>query len=481
MQIKRFEAKNMTTALRLIKGELGPDAVILSARSLRKGKGFFGSMKYAGVEVTAAIDTRESRIKTGNAGGAKTAYQKLLNRPSYKDKQAPELDGNVPAVPPAHGRSYPKRQRPHNKVESSNQREFSFLYQQMLGQGVDRQLASELIDEIKRIPATRDLVANEDLNAHLKSILEGMGIWADRNAFVNGKRQVVALIGTTGVGKTTTIAKLAARQTNRYQKQVAVITIDNYGIAANEQLKSYARIIGIPLETAINPTELNRAIKKHEQKDLIFIDTPGINPNNQNQLRELEAYFAKLPDLQKHLVVSVATKEKDLRKTLQAFQEIGVQRLLFSKIDESKTYGNMLNALIRTNIPLSFLSCGRRVPDDIEAGSIQKLVDLIFQVKDLDRSLSTESSKLTGRRSVEVQQSTINRPKFVANKNSDIYHLTDCKWSDKIKPENIIQFASNREAETRNFLPCRSCNPDRLKSDRNTELKTAARKFSSYH
>jgi len=247
MQIKRFEAKNMTTALRLIKGELGPDAVILSARSLRKGKGFFGSMKYAGVEVTAAIDTRETRIKTGNAGGAKTAYQKLLNRPSYKDNQAPDSDGNVPAAPPAHGRPYPKRQGPNNKVESSSQRAFSFLYQQMLAQGVDRQLASELIDEIKRIPASQDLVASGDLNAHLNSIIEDMGIWADRNAFVNGKRQVVALIGTTGVGKTTTIAKLAARQTNRYQKQVAVITIDNYGIAANEQLKSYARIIGIPL------------------------------------------------------------------------------------------------------------------------------------------------------------------------------------------------------------------------------------------
>jgi flagellar biosynthesis protein FlhF len=481
MQIKRFEAKNMTSALRLIKGELGPEAVILSARSLRKGKGFFGSMKYAGVEVTAAIDTRETRIKAGNAGGTQTAYHKLVNRQSYKDKQAPERDGHSPAAPVAQGRSNPQKQRPNNKVEASNHRAFSFLYQQMLAQGVDRQFATELIDEIKRIPASLDLVASGDFNAHLKLILEDMGVWADRNAFVKGKPHMAAFIGTTGVGKTTSIAKLAARQTNRYQKQVAIITIDNYGIAANEQLKSYARIIGIPLETAINPTELKRAIKKHRQMDLIFIDTPGINPNNQSQLRELETYFAKLPELQKHLVVSVATKEKDLRKTLQAFQEIGVQRLLFSKIDESKTYGNMLNALIRTNIPLSFLSCGRRVPDDIEAGSIQKLVDLIFQVKDLERNPSTESSKLKDGPSVEVQESTIIRPYFVANKNSDIYHHTDCKWSDKIKPENIIQFAGNREAEARNFLPCRSCNPDRLKSDRNTELKTAARKFSSYH
>jgi flagellar biosynthesis protein FlhF len=188
-----------------------------------------------------------------------------------------------------------------------------------------------------------------------------------------------------------------------------------------------------------------------------------------------------VPELEKHLVVSVATKEKDLVEISRVIQEVGVQRLLFTKIDESKTYGNMLNLLIRSNIPLSFLSCGRRVPDDIEAGSVQKLVDLIFRVKNLDRNPSTESSTSKADESVEVQESNIKRSYFVANKNSDIYHHTDCKWSGKIKPENMIQFASHREAEARKFLPCRSCNPDCLKSDRNTDIGTAARKFSSYH
>lgn len=483
MQIKRFEAKNMTAALRLIKGELGPDAVILSARSLRQGKGFFGSMKYAGVEVTAAIDTREGRLISDAAGRRQTAYHKMPNNQPAKDNQAPDWSDHSPAASPAYGRSYPYQKRPNSKVESNNHRAFSLLYQQMLAQEVDRHLASELIDELKRIPAAEDLAASGKLNAHLETILEDMGVRVDRNAFVNvnGNPRVVAFIGTTGVGKTTTIAKLAARQANRRQKQVAVITIDNYGIAANEQLKSYMRIIGIPLDMAVNPAELSRAIKRHQQKDLIFIDTPGINPNSQSQIRELESYFSKLPDLQKHLVVSAATKEKDLRQILQAFQEVGAQRLLFSKIDESKTYGNMLNALIRSHIPLSFFSCGRRVPDDIEAGTIQKLVDLIFQAKNLNPKSSSESPRLKDGRPVEVQRSTGNRSYFVANKNSDIYHQTDCKWSDKIKPENIIQFASNREAETQNFLPCRSCNPDRLKSNRNTELRTPARKFSNYH
>lgn len=480
MQIKRFEARNMTTALRMIKGELGPEAVILSARSLRKGKGFFGSMKYAGVEVTAAIDTRQARIKNGNAAGAQSASRRLLGSQSRQTIPASAGDGTAAAAPPAAGGSFLNKQRPRNRGESNNPRAFSFLYQQMLAQGVDRHLASEFIDEIKRIPASQDLMAGGDLNAHLKSILEDMGVWADRNAFVNGKPQMVALIGPTGVGKTTSLAKLATLQANRHRKQVAVITIDNYGIAANEQLKSYARIIGLPLETAVNPAELKLALKAHKHRDLIFIDTPGINPNEPAQIRELGSYFTKLPELQKHLVVSVSTKEKDLRKILQAFQEIGVQRLLFTKIDESSTYGNMLNALIRTNLPLSFLSCGRRVPDDIEAGSIQKLVDLIFQVKNPAPKGAAETPQLKENRPGPAQESTMDRPSFVANKNSDIYHHWNCKWSDKIKSENMIQFASNLEAEARNFLPCRSCNPDRLKSHRNPDLMTAARKFSSY-
>jgi len=479
MQIKRFEAKNMTTALRMIKGELGPEAVILSARSLRQGKGFFGSMKYAGVEVTAAIDTRETQIKSGNSGGT-TAYTKLLNSQSYYGNHVPKPDSKSFGVQPTSGRPHQKKYPRKSKVDTSNHQAFSFLYQQMLTQGVDRHIASELIDEIKRIPASQDLVTSGELNVHLNSILEDMGVRVDKNAFAKGKPNIVALIGSTGVGKTTTIAKLAAVQTNRRKKQVAVITIDNYGIAANEQLKNYARIIGIPLETAVNHSELKRAVKKYQQKDLILIDTPGLNPNNQSQIRELASYFTKLPEIQKHLVVSVTTKEKDLRKIPQVFKAVGVQRLLFTKIDESSTYGNMLNVLIGTNIPLSFLSCGRKVPADIEAGSIQKLVDLIFQVKNLDRNSSNDSPNLKSHGSPLVHESNIKGSYFVANKNSDVYHDTDCKWSDKIKPENIIRFASNREAEVQNFLPCRSCNPDRLKSDSNRDLKTAARKFSSY-
>ena len=480
MQIKRFEAKNMTMALRMVKNALGPEAVILSARSLRKGKGFFSSMKYAGVEVTAAIDAQGSLRKSGSTVTAESAYPNLQDCRSNNGSRVKAQDNASVGGNYTQGPNYQKKLTPKHKVDSSSHRGLSALYQQILYQGVERGIASALIDEIKRIPDSQNLLMNGELNRHLCSIIEEMGASADKNIFVNGKSKIIALLGTAGVGKTTTIAKLAAVHTNRIKKQVAVISIDNYGIAANEQLKTYARIIGIPLATAVNPSEFKRAIKKYKQKDLILIDTPGINPTGLDPMSELKSYFARLPEMQKHLVVSVATKEKDLIRISQAFQEIGVQRLLFTKLDESSTYGNVLNVLLQTHIPLSFLSCGRRVPDDIEAGSIQKLIDMIFPATGMNRKASKQSSLPKTNRTGSTRKSAIIESLFVANKNSDVYHSTDCKWSKKIKPENILQFASNQEAEAKNFLPCRSCNPKRSKSDNPSDSRPAARKFSSY-
>ena len=167
-----------------------------------------------------------------------------------------------------------------------------------------------MIEEFKRIPASLQLLAAGDLKSHLASILEEMGAGADRNVFAEEKPQVAAFVGTTGVGKTTTIAKLAALQVSRHKKRVALVTLDNYGIAAMEQLKTYARILGVPLETAVNIAELKRVIKKFKDKDLIFIDTPGINPKNQELIEELKTYFARIDGLQTHLVLSATTKGK---------------------------------------------------------------------------------------------------------------------------------------------------------------------------
>jgi flagellar biosynthesis protein FlhF len=234
------------------------------------------------------------------------------------------------------------------------------------------------------------------------------------------------------------------------------------------------------LEAVVNITDLKKALKKLKDKELILIDTPGINPGNQDEIHEIKTYLAKVADLQVHLVLCATTKDKDLIAVSEAFQEIGVHRLLFTKIDESATFGNIINTLIRMNIPLSFLSSGRKVPKDIESGSIQRLVDLLFQSKDKNREQSREASRLTKAKLINGYGRTPQQVHFVANRNSDVYHSPDCKWSKKIKPENAIEFFSTHEAEARNYLPCRSCNPDRFQRRNQANLKTERREVLNY-
>jgi flagellar biosynthesis protein FlhF len=416
MQIKRFEAKNMTMALRLIKEELGPDAVILSARSLRKGSGFFGSMKYAGVEVTAAIDNHRLPMRRTKFVERKSTYPN-------RERNGLQYAYRVQKRESSRSRSYSRqtqidRQRPktENSIEpGENHNALSSFYQLILAQEVDRSIASELIEGIKHLPAPLENLTEQDFKTHFITNLEEIGVVVDRQVFAAGNQRIAAFVGSAGVGKTTTMAKLAALQSRRYKKRVAMITIDNYGITAIKQLKTYAQIIGVPFETAVSVVELKRSIKKFKDREIIMIDTPGINPHNHRLIHDLKLYFSKVSGLQIHLVLSATTKEKDLIAVTKAFKDLNIHRLLFTKIDESSTYGNMINLLIRTNIPLSFISYGRKVPDDIQAGTIEILVDLLFQSQSDKRQQPKGSSQVPGFEATNLDILPAVKNYFVAN------------------------------------------------------------------
>ncbi|NNL75800.1 MAG: hypothetical protein HKO68_05625 [Desulfobacterales bacterium] len=436
-------------------------------------------MKYAGVVVSAAIDNQRPPIKKANTSVTENTFPNLKKTRFVGVDRVPKKRRTRSSVYPDTSRLYrqqPNRIEKHGTNDSKNP--FTALYQQILAQEVDRGIAAELIEEIKRIPGSQELVANGDLSSHITSILEDMGIAIDANMFVKGQPKIMAFVGPTGVGKTATIAKLAALQASRNGKRVALITLDNYGISAIALLKTYAEIIGIPLEAAVNWTELKRTLKQYKDQDLILIDTPGIGPKNQNQIQELKTYFEKIADLQIHLVLSATTKEKDLITLAEVFQEIDYSRLLFTKIDESGAFGNIVNLLIRSHIPLSFLCSGRKVPDDIEAGSIRKLVDILIQSKNICRPQLKQSLISSDVDHPGDDDQIVHRPYYVANKTSDVYHLPECKWSRKIKSDNILKFNNWLEADEQNFLPCRSCNPDRFQSVNRTDSKSEKRKFS---
>ena len=188
----------------------------------------------------------------------------------------------------------------------------------------------------------------------------------------------IALVGPTGVGKTTTIAKLAAWYMARHHGKLVLITIDTYRIAAVEQLKVYGEIMRLPVEVVIDSEQLAACLRKHRDAALILIDTSGHSPQNTPAVAELGEFFSAVPAIEKHLVLSATTREDELLHSLQAFEPLAVERTIFTKIDECLNLGVLLNVHLRNTQPLSFLTNGQRVPEDLLEIDRRKVAELIL-------------------------------------------------------------------------------------------------------
>lgn len=191
--------------------------------------------------------------------------------------------------------------------------------------------------------------------------------------------KIVALIGPTGVGKTTTLAKIAAGFVLNKQAKAALITADTYRISAVEQLKTYSDIIGLPLDIVYNQDELRKAIRKHEDKDLILIDTAGRSQYNEYQLEELKTLLKANSRIEKHLVLSATTKERDAKDIIERFSFCNPKRVIFTKVDETSSLGIILNLLYEKDMALSYLADGQSVPDDIKAAGAETLAGLFLR------------------------------------------------------------------------------------------------------
>ncbi len=191
--------------------------------------------------------------------------------------------------------------------------------------------------------------------------------------------RIAALLGTTGVGKTTTLAKIAAKFVLESQATAALITADTYRISAVEQLRTYSDILGLPLEIVYTPSELSKAIVKHRSKDLILIDTAGRSQHNDDQMRELRALLSINQRIEKHLVLSVTTKQSDAKAIIEKFSLCEPDRVIFTKADETETIGSIVNLLAKQKLGLSYLTNGQSVPDDIMTATPENLADLLLR------------------------------------------------------------------------------------------------------
>ena len=374
MKVKTYRAPTLAEALAEVKADMGRDAVIVQTRRLRHG-GFLGMMSTEVVEVTAAIDpsaqratktaapTREKAIavKEENTEDAKilavhlelASMRKTLESAMASMNHVPTRSITAPVV----------EEIPAALMEWARKNDIETSAAEALLQGIA--LSGPVSQERFYAPL------RERLLSYFRRV-EGISVRA-------GYCKVVALVGPTGVGKTTTIAKLAANFALREKYRVALITADTYRIAAVEQLKTYADLIGIPIEVVYTPQELQEALYRHQDKQLVLIDTAGRSPANQPQMAELETLLAVDSTIEKHLVLSATTKFTECLSTVQRFQDCNPQKYLFTKIDEACNMGTVFSLMYHSPRPLSYITTGQNVPDDIEQADPERLTNLMLR------------------------------------------------------------------------------------------------------
>jgi len=403
MKYKTYEAMTLQQAILKMTIDLGKDALLVSHRNIRKG-GIFGLFGRKMVEVTAAvpikpIPTTTSLPKTSQVTQPPSSLppQRVIHTipPSIPTQPQPSIYYSSPKLAP----SLPKEsdlvkelRELKTKMENilisegrGKSPSYKYpgksgeLYIRLLQNEVDEELSENLIKKVIA-ESPGKLIEDEDymegkLKAHITNMIKISG----PIQLIEGSPKIICLVGPTGIGKTTTLAKLAAEFAFEKHKKVAIITVDTYRIAAVEQLKAYAEILNLPLEVVFTPSEFKGAIDKYSDNDLILIDTAGRSQRNSMQLVELKSFIdAAGYRLEIYLLLSATTKDKELIDIVDNFKKVSFHKLIFTKLDETVTFGPILN--LSTQIPqgISYVTTGQNVPEDIEEANAHKLAKLII-------------------------------------------------------------------------------------------------------
>ncbi len=383
MRSKTYRAKTMKEALSRVRRDLGGDAVILASREIRRRR-LFGLGPRALVEVTAT-DTMPPEVAIGARSNPEPVGTSI----------APDTRILAPTSAGLQARFGEELSRLHAMVETlSRHGRIDHLvpdlpipliptYSQLNEADVSEVLARRLIQHVAECLETDQLDDPESIHATLRDAIEQCIPIAPPIQAVAGTRRVVALVGPTGVGKTTTVAKLAANFKLARGVRVGLVTVDTYRIAAVEQLRTYAEIIDLPLAVVNSPIEMQRAIDELGAVDLIFIDTAGRSPRDEVKIRELGEFLLQARPDEVHLVLSAVADERSLRAAIERFAPVQIDRLILTKLDEADSLGGCLAVLASSSRPLSYVTTGQAVPDDIEAADRKRLARLILRQEDL--------------------------------------------------------------------------------------------------
>lgn len=390
MKVKKFTGTTMQNVMEQIRNELGQDAVILSSKAVQSG-GFWRLFGKKNFEVVAAIDPdtlrQEKKVYTKSKSQPATEPADVMNPNMPKKTRTKEKWSDNP---------------PTNEVlkELNNVKEMLYTQQQaMLSLSTYQHYPEplrEIYQELKTVELNESIIhewmqellgvwnekANETLTSEdlMNSVRELLLNQLKDNYQKNDVpvKKYINMVGPTGVGKTTTIAKIAAEYMINQNKKIAFITTDTYRIGAIEQLKTYAQILNVPLEIAYNPKDFNQAIERFSQYDHIFIDTAGRNFRNSEYVMDLKKMIDFDLEMETYLILAATAKEKDMAAILEQFSILPVKGIIFTKIDETAQLGTIINFALEHKLPIVYLTNGQNVPDDLLIGSPKVIVENVF-------------------------------------------------------------------------------------------------------
>ncbi len=402
MIIKKFQAKTENDAVEAAKKELGSAVVIMNVRKVKR-KGPFGFLLPQLTEVTVALEEEsEQKVQSlrkntdtqnGNAVKAeKTAESRHVAEGDPKGQKdfEKQLENSVieEKLDSLHSLLEQQLKKPEEETEEAPEEEIKedemsrfikLVYNTMLDNEVDEKYANLIIDEMEKNNKPGTPFDHALADVYQKMILK-FGNSQELTESQKGPK-VVFFIGPTGVGKTTTIAKIAAEYQLDKKKKVALLTADTYRIAAAEQLRTYAGILEVPFRVIYSAEEISQAVRDFQDYDYIMVDTAGHAHQNEDQREIIKGLIHAadgLTDTDVFLVLSATTKYNDLKKIVDAYREVTDYRLIFTKLDETEERGNMFNIRLYTGAEICYVTCGQNVPDDLESFNPQKTVKLLL-------------------------------------------------------------------------------------------------------
>ncbi|PKL91624.1 MAG: flagellar biosynthesis protein FlhF [Candidatus Goldiibacteriota bacterium HGW-Goldbacteria-1] len=415
MRIKKFDAETLQGALAKVKKDFGPEAVILHTKKYKKG-GIFGLFGSERTEVTAGIDINIEKPRTPQFAPAAQQPVPSYGRTQQVSQQYIPQTMHRQAAPPQQQTSQVNMDMIANyrRVEDISLKNEAFarelnegkislggnirgmkepsgagvnlkdgigrIQKLLLDNGVEENLVFRTLQTINSQLSDAQINNKQYIDNYLLDYLSGMIKVSGPFKTAVGTPKIISFIGPTGVGKTTTLAKLAAKYALVENKKVVLVSADTYRIAAEAQLKKYGEIMGIPVEIVLTPADFKKVINKHMDKDIIFFDTAGRSPRNKKQLMELKEFMEVYSPMETHLVVSAVTKYYDALSIINNFGMVPIHRILFTKLDETKNYGMLLNLSVGSGgIPVSYLTVGQTVPDDIEVADSGVMARLILK------------------------------------------------------------------------------------------------------